>query len=106
MKAENLFLVGAITVPMGFALLFGAFHYSSVCGQCGATRHSTDWHVPLTDITLFHHSSDDQTPLSRCLQTNGLVATHNHNWLFCHGAGNGCRCALGDGRHIESAAKS
>jgi len=36
----------------------------------------------------------------------GLVASHQHQWLFCQGSGNGILCAIGKGRHVLPAVKS
>jgi hypothetical protein len=89
-----------------FTVIAGPFGYSSVCGKCGASRHTTDWQLPLTDFTVFTHSTESASPLSRALLTNGIVSAHSHHWLFAQGGGNGVRCAIGQGMHIRPAAES
>jgi hypothetical protein len=95
-----------IATVFTFTLITGPFGYSSVCDKCGASRHTTDWQLPLTDLTVFTYSTESDSPLSRVLLTNGIVPAHSHHWLFSVGGGNGVRCAIGPGRHIRPAAGS
>ena len=95
-----------IAAALSLGVLASTFRYSSVCGQCGAVLRATDWQLPLSRTTWLHTSPEKDTPLSRCLQTNSIVAAHQHQWIFCHGGGNGMRCALGTGGFIEATAES
>src|SRR5690348_15012967 len=76
--------------------LFCRFEFTSVCSQCGATRDTTDWQIPLTSVRVFSHSSEHASPVSTVLVSSGTVATHQHQWLFCQGGGNGVKCAIGE----------
>jgi len=98
--------VALVVVVIGFAAfgacaVLGAFRFSSVCTQCGAIRETTEWQVPLTSITVYRHSSEQATPVSTALVESGIIAQHEHRWLFSQGGGNGIRCAIGEGRHIR-----
>ncbi len=99
-------LSATVVLVFAFAFIFGAFTYSSICDKCGATRHATDWRIPLTDITVFTRSTVSDSPLSRVVLANGMVPEHPHQWLFEYGSGNGVLCAIGRGRHIRPAADS
>ena len=107
-KTNWMGLAGFATLAaiVGFTLVHGVFTFSSVCSRCGGVRRTTEWQIPHTEITLFTYSSEATTPLSQVLMTNNIVPTHNHNWLFAHGGGNGVRCALGDGQGLQSAVNS
>jgi hypothetical protein len=89
-----------------FTFIAGPFRYASVCDKCGAIRHSSDWQLPGTDVTIITFSKESDSPLSRVLLTNGIVQTHSHHWLFAQGGGHGVKCALGTGRYILFAAES
>lgn len=102
--AIGLFAVFATLLT--FTLIIGRFGFYSVCDQCGALRHTTDWQLPLTSLTVFSHSTESETPLNQVLLTNSIVKPHNHHWLFGQGGGNGVTCAIGSGRHIRPAANS
>jgi hypothetical protein len=88
------------------AAFFGRFGFASVCSQCGATRETTDWQIPLTSVAVFSHSSEHATSVSTVLTSSGIVASHQHQWLFCQGSGNGVGCAIGEGRHIRPSMES
>lgn len=101
--------IGAFAVlaaGLTFTLMAGPFRYLSVCDRCGASRLTADWQLPLTSFTVFSRSTEKESPLSRVLLTNGIVAAHSHHWLFASGGGNGVRCAIGQGSHIRPAAES
>lgn len=102
--AIGIFAVVATTVT--FTLIAGPFGYASVCDKCGAVRHSRDWQLPGTEVTIFTLSKELDSPLSRVLLRNGIVQTHPHHWLFAQGGGHGVKCALGTGRYILFAADS
>jgi hypothetical protein len=86
--------------------VWGRFNYISICKNCGTVQNSTDWQIPLTEITYWHSRSELETPLSKAISLNGLSVPHVHDWMFAHGSGNGAMCALGLGGHIASAAYS
>ena len=81
-------------------LLFSAFSWCSVCSRCGTIQDSTEWQIPFTGVGLFRHSSQRSTPVSAALLGTGIVPPHEHGWLFCRGAGNGVKCALGPGEEL------
>ena len=99
------FAIAALVVLTASAL-FGRFGFSSVCSQCGVMRDTTEWQIPLTRISVFRHSSENATPVSIVLSRGGIVPTHEHQWLFCQGSGNGVGCAIGEGRHIRPSMES
>jgi hypothetical protein len=99
-------LFAALAFLLTFIVLGGAFVSALVCETCGAARHTKEWKVVGTDLTVFRHSTESTSPLSRVLLTHGIVPAHSHQWLFAHGAGRGVKCALGEGRHIRQAAES
>ena len=107
-RIKQFVVVGAclVTITLVASALFGAFRFTSVCSRCGAIQDTTEWQIPLTSFTLFSHASDRPSPVSTVLKSSGLVAAHEHQWLFCSGGGNGVTCALGDGRHIRPAVES
>ncbi len=82
------------------ALLLSAFSWCSVCSRCGALQYSTEWQIPFTSLGLFRHSSERATPVSTGFLNTGIVPPHKHVWLFCRGAGNGVKCAIGPGERI------
>jgi hypothetical protein len=98
----------AIVAVVGLTVsaLFGRFGFVSVCGRCGAIRDTTEWQIPLTSLTVFRLSSEHASSVSEVLTRTGIVAAHEHKWLFCQGGGNGVRCAIGEGRHIRPAVES
>ncbi len=91
---------------LGIASYNDPFCSSYVCFRCGAARQKTSWQVPRTSLTLFAHSTERQTPVSRSLTTNGIVSPHPHQWVFATGGGNGVRCALGVGREVRATVES
>lgn len=93
-------------VMLALSVFLGPFRYATVCTHCGMIRSTTEWQVPFTSITVFRQSTERATPLSTVLMNDGIVAQHDHDWLFCHGGGNGVLCALGRGRHIGSSVES
>src|SRR4051794_30310553 len=93
-------------IPLVASTMFGAFRYTSLCGQSGAIQDTSECQSPLIHITLFRHSSSHAAPVSAVLTSNRIVAPHQHQWLFCQGAGNGVTCAIGSGRHIRPAVQS
>lgn len=104
--AIGLFAVVA-TLASFPTLIPSPFDYSSVCDRCGALRNTTDWQIPMAEFTLFSHSTESESRLSRALLTNGIVQPHQHHWLFAHGGGRVVRsCAIGPGRHISPLADS
>jgi hypothetical protein len=82
------------------------FCYDSICSQCGAIQHTTEWQLPHSKYSFYIYSTIEATPLSRYLETSNLIAKHSHSWLFEHGGGNGVRCALGDGDSIRASVMS
>jgi hypothetical protein len=98
--------VSIAIIALVASALFGAFGFTSVCSRCGAIQDTTEWQIPLTSITLFRHSSEHASAVSTVLTSSGLVAPHEHQWLFCAGAGNGVTCAIGEGRHITPVVQS
>jgi hypothetical protein len=96
----------AIALWIMLAWVNGPFRYGSVCDRCGALRSTTEWRLPFTELTVFVHATESDTPLSRVLMTNGIVSLHAHHWLFGHGSGNGVKCAIGPGRHVSPTASS
>ncbi|OAI56950.1 hypothetical protein AYO49_03195 [Verrucomicrobiaceae bacterium SCGC AG-212-N21] len=101
-------VIATTLVLLGLAAAYFSrpFSYFEVCDRCGATRSSTDWFVPFTDREAFSDSSEPASPLSRVLLANGIVAAHDHHWLFGQGRGHGFSCAIGPGRHLAPAAAS
>jgi hypothetical protein len=93
-------------VMFAASALFGRFGFTSVCSQCGAIRDTTDWQIPLTSVTVFSHSSERGSPVSTVLTSSGIIATHQHQWLFCQGGGNGVTCAIGEGGHVRPVVES
>ena len=96
----------ALVVLAAYIAFCGAFGYSSVCTRCGAVRLTTEWQIPRTSIPVFSRSSIQQTPVSLCLTTNHIVASHSHQWVFVQGGGNGIRCALGAAHMVRSTVES
>ena len=94
-------VAAATLVLLGLAAAFGRFSFTSVCSRCGAIRDTTEWQVPMTRISVFSHSSERASPVSAVLTRSGIVGAHEHQWMFCQGAGNGVSCAIGEGRHIR-----
>lgn len=89
-----------------FGVIAYPFRYSSVCDRCGELRHTTEWMLPFSDLTLGSHSAQSNSVLARTLSTNGIVQPHTHHWLFASGGGHGVRCAIGPGRHIMGVVNS
>jgi hypothetical protein len=109
MKRKKRFLiVGAsvLLIALVASALFGRFGFTSVCSRCGEIRDTTEWQIPLTSVTVFSPSSEHTSPVSTALTTSGIVAAHEHQWLFCQGGGNGVTCAIGEGRHIRPVVQS
>src|SRR5215204_6449400 len=88
-------MFAALATVVTLALMMGPFGYTSVCNRCGALRSTTEWQLPMTSLTVFRSSTESESPLSRVLLTNGIVAAHSHQWLFAQGGGNGVKCAIG-----------
>jgi len=104
--AIGLFAVVA-TLASFPTLIPSPFDCSSVCDRCGALRNTTDWQIPMAEFTLFSHSTESESRLSRALLTNRIVQPHEHRWLFAHGGGRVLRsCAIGPGRHLRPLADS
>jgi hypothetical protein len=95
-----------VLLMLAVAYFSSPFSYFEVCDRCGATRSSTDWFVPFTHREAFSDSSEPTSPLSSVLLANGIVAAHDHHWLFGQGRGHGFSCAIGPGRHLAPAAGS
>ena len=95
-----------VLVGLTASALFGRFSFTSVCSRCGAIRDTTEWQIPLTSVTLFRLSSEHASAVSTVLASTGIVAGHEHKWLFCQGNGNGVRCAIGEGRHVRPTVES
>lgn len=93
-------------VMLGLAAVYGRFSHCSVCLKCGALRDTAEWQIPFTSTTVFQHSTERATPVSRTLLRAGLVAQHEHQWSFVAGSGNGAMCAIGEGRHVLPSAES
>ena len=109
MTRKKRFLIvtaSAAIITLVAAALFGAFSFTSVCSRCGAIRDTTEWQIPMTSITVFSHSSEHASPVSTVLTSNGIIAAHEHQWLFCQGGGNRVTCAIGEGRHIRPVVQS
>ena len=85
-----------------FAIWPFRFSSYSVCSQCGAIQHKTEWQLPQIPGTFFTASAITQTVLSDYLTSSGDAGVHSHQWLFGHGGGNGIRCALGVGDVIRA----
>src|ERR1051325_11124003 len=96
------FTGAAVAILAAYAASYGRFSYSSVCNRCGVVQLTEQWQIPRTSIPMFIHSSMWQTPVSLCLTTNRIVPSHNHQWVFAQGSGNGVRCALGNGQAVRS----
>jgi len=102
------FVISAVAIAAFAAsvVLFGPFRYSAVCNRCGAIQRTTEWQIPRTSIRLISRSSIQQTPVSLCLTTNRIVTSHDHQWIFAQGGGNGVRCALGGAHRVRSTVES
>jgi hypothetical protein len=109
MTRKKRFVLNSVSVAVISLLaivFFGAFRFASVCGRCGAIRETTEWQIPLTRLTIFRQSSEHASPVSTVLASEGIIARHEHQWVFCHGGGNGTMCAIGEGRHIRPGVES
>jgi hypothetical protein len=99
--------IGSLLVlAAAFAFWPFRFYYDSVCSQCGAIQSTTEWQLPLNHHCFFRRSTVEATALSSYLTSSGVVGTHQHQWLFGHGGGNGVQCALGDGDNIRATVTS
>jgi hypothetical protein len=92
----------AVIVALGSACLVlnSRFHSTSVCTDCGKFEYTTLWQLPLTDITYWTTTQEEETPLSRALAASGQIKPHEHDWHFAMGGGNRVFCALGDGQSL------
>ena len=98
----------SMTIAVGLAVLlgmgFGRFYSYSICSTCGAIERDTEWQIGPGRTTFWTARSVESTPLCKLLADRQLVGDHAHTWLFGQGSGNGVRCALGPGSHIQEAA--
>jgi hypothetical protein len=85
-KRITVVLAIVAVVVLAASAIFGRFGFTSVCSQCGAIRDTTEWQIPLTSVTIFSHSSEHASPVSTVLTSSGIIATHQHQWLFCQGS--------------------
>lgn len=82
------------------------FSYDSVCSLCGAIQQTTRWHLPHSQHSFYKRSGTKPTALSSYLTSSGIVAAHEHQWLFGYGGGNDIFCALGPGDGIRATVTS
>jgi hypothetical protein len=94
-------LFAAVVTLATLTFVSGPFGYMSVCDRCGALRHTTDWMLPFTEIKIYTHQTESDSPLSRTVLEHAIIQPHAHHWLFANGGGHGVRCAIGPGRHIR-----
>lgn len=85
---------------------FFVFSYISVCKQCGCDLQSCDLCIPFTPIWVLRYQRITPSPLSQFVAEWGIRKSHQHEWLFIHGGGNGVFCAWGLGGPVRSAAQS
>jgi hypothetical protein len=104
MRKRTMLIV--LVAALALAAFFGAFGYSSICTNCGAIEHTTEWQLPFTQLTVWRSHSIEATPLSRVVDHRQLALASGHAWIFASGGGNGVTCAIGPGRHIYSAVLS
>ena len=84
----------------GRQFLKATFSYSSVCPICCEVQETIEWQFPFTEITYYTSASTHATDLSRVIAARRPPGTHEHQWRFSMGSGNGVRCALGDGQEL------
>lgn len=100
-------IIGGITCFVFLAVAWWAsFYSSSFCTVCGQELSTTEWQVPLTQITYWRWQRLRNTPLSDAISRQSVAGKHEHAWSFAHGGGNGVMCAIGQGRHLVTAALS
>lgn len=104
-RAAIIILVVAVAT-VAISATFGRYRYWMICDKCAMIQSRAEWHLPLTELFLYRHSQEKPTPVSRILLQDGIVAGHEHHWVFGTGGGNGIKCAIGLGRHIFPAAES
>ncbi len=93
-----------VVIVILFIAMWGCFSGTSICSICGATQSETQWQVPFAELTYWRTKSVSNTCLSTLANNSGLCPPHTHRWIFAHGGGNGITCAIGQGRHIGTAA--
>ena len=103
---RNKWLVPLIVLYF-FVLVLTGFSGTSYCDRCGKGQHEIHlFLIPFTEIQIFQWHWEFQTPVERTIQSQHLVSSHEHNWVFCYGSGNGTSCAIGDARHFAGALES
>lgn len=83
------------------SVLYGKFDYSELCPVCGRARHVVDWQIPRTERTYYSVREEKATPLSDLLEQRQLVDTHEHQWQFVRGHGNGRTVVFGAGHPVS-----
>lgn len=76
------------------------FHSTLICFRCGMVNYRQDRQLPYIPFTWKRTNKIEHTPLSRLLTEEGIIASHEHDWIFVAGNGNFIVCALGDGRSM------
>lgn len=89
-----------LLLALALYLMGGIFSYSSICRHCGASQSGRRCFIPDTQICYFHATSVHATPVSKVLESTGIVGAHEHDWRLAQGGGNGIFCAIGEGRHL------
>lgn len=82
-------------------VLYGKYDYSELCAVCGRARDVVDWQLPGTERTYYSLREERSTALSGLLEDRQLVDTHEHQWQFVRGQGNGRAIVLGSGHPIS-----
>ncbi|MEZ0275600.1 MAG: hypothetical protein ACAH88_11910 [Roseimicrobium sp.] len=97
--------VGTFFVLAWF-VMGSTFFSSSICHHCGASQSASRWFIPGTEICYFHPASVHPTPVSKVLESTGMVGAHDHDWWLVHGSGNGIHCAIGHGGRLRAGVNS
>jgi hypothetical protein len=106
--ALPLLTLSAIIIIVVVVGMLHDYNGSEVCLKCGATRRTTHYRIPGTEIGWQSSSPPASTAFSQFVSSQGLVTTHEHDWwLGSGGARNllGKMCLLGKTREVDDAVR-
>ena len=99
------FILGTLAVlsMLVSGVLAGRYDSWSLCPDCARTQLQTDWQIPFTHHTYYCSSIALDSPLSRVLDREHLLAGHEHRWFLVWGRGNGYPIVIGEGNELAGA---
>ncbi len=83
-------LIGATLVVLaGLVLLGPDSDLLYVCGKCSKARRSRGKRLALVHFQVYVSHHEEETTLSRFLNSSGIVGKHEHDWLLMGGTDGG-----------------